>query len=149
MSRRGQTGAPRGASQRDQDPVHCIHGSLPTQGHQVCPHVAWREPSQPLVVKVFRQLQLSTQCFQDPERGTKVPFECLSVHEGQVYQGDGENVLVHKLLQEVKVLEWISTHVLTLASLKLLQKKRYYQQGKAKNLRFYPHYLQRGLLSNT
>lgn len=48
-------GAPWATSQVYQDSVDCIHGSFPTQSHEVCPHVARGEPGQLLVVQVFRQ----------------------------------------------------------------------------------------------
>lgn len=124
------TGVVRATAQRDQDPVHRIHGGFTAQSHQVGPHVARGEPGQQLVVKVVRQLELSTQCFQYPGRETKVPFQCLSIGSTKVKSSrEAANVLFHTLLEGIRALEWIS-HMLTLALLKLPCKKMQHQSSK-------------------
>lgn len=124
------TGAARAAAQRDQDPVHRIHGGFTTQSHQVGPHVARGEPGQQLVVKVLRQLELSTQRFQDPGRETEVPIQCLSSGSTKVRSSrETANVLSHTLLEGIRVLQWIS-HMLTLALLKLPCEKMQHQSSK-------------------
>lgn len=72
------TGAPWATSQVYQHSVDGIHGSFPTKSHEICSHVAWGEPGQLLVIQVFGQLELPTQCFQYPEREIKVLLQRLS-----------------------------------------------------------------------